>query len=145
MPKVKNKVRIGVEAPGTWLTPIRFLELQTKPYSCSWYLFRCRCGNEKKLRYNTVYNSKGKHKTKSCGCMLIQRNKDHPKIGFKPGNIPWHKGKKVGGERLGRNGGGWNKGKIRIDHSDGTWRWINIKAELPPDTGGITLPGEKQR
>ena len=52
---------------------------------------------------------------------------------------------KVGGERLGRNGGGWNKGKIRIDHPDGTWSWIDVVAELPPDTGGLTLPGEKQR
>tara|TARA_R100000655_G_C2950478_1_gene187231 strand:+ start:483 stop:911 length:429 start_codon:yes stop_codon:yes gene_type:complete len=142
MPKVKNKVRIGVEAPGTWLTPIRFLELQTKPYSSSWYLFRCRCGNEKKLRYNTVYNAKGKHKTRSCGCKLM---KHLSKIGFKKGNKPHHAGKKNGEGWTGRNGGGWNKGKIRIDHSDGTWSWIDIIAELPPDTGGLTLPGEKQR
>ena len=72
-------------------------------------------------------------------------NKEHPKIGFKPGNIPWHKGKKVGGERLGRNGGGWNKGKVRHDHPDGTWEWIDVVAQLPPDTGGESLPGERQR
>ena len=35
--------------------------------------------------------------------------------------------------------------KVQVDHPDGTWSWINIKAELPPDTGGQTLPGEKQR
>jgi hypothetical protein len=58
---------------------------------------------------------------------------------------PGIKGKRLAAERLGRNGGGWNKGKIRIDHSDGTWSWIDVVAELPPDTGGLTLPGEKQR
>ena len=141
----KSKVRLGVEAPDSWLTPIRWLEHQTEPYSCTWYLFRCRCGNEKKIRYAAVYNSTGKHKTRSCGCLLVKRNKDHPKIGFKPGNIPWHKGKKVGAERLGRHGGGWNKGKIRHDHPDGSWEWIDVKAQLPPDTGGESLPGERPR
>ena len=142
---MKSKVRLGVEAPGTWLTPIRWLEHQTDPYCCTWYLFRCRCGKEKRIRYAAVYNAKGKHQTKSCGCYLVKRNQDHPNIGFKPGNIPWHKGKQVGAERLGKNGGGWNKGKIRIDHSDGTWEWIDVAAQLPPDTGGQSLPGEKPR
>ena len=139
---MKNKVRYGVEAPGTWLTPIRFIELQTEPYSCTWYLFRCRCGNEKKLRYNTVYNAKGKHKTRSCGCKLI---KHILKIGFKKGHIPHHTGKRNGEGQTGIGGGGWNKGKIRFDHPDGTWDWIDVKAQLPPDTGGETLPGERQR
>jgi hypothetical protein len=141
---MRNKATFGVEAPGTWLTPIRLLP-NTDPYSATWYLFRCRCGKEKRIRYGAVYNTKGKHRTKSCGCLLRKITKEHPDIGFKPGNIPWHKGKQVGAERLGRNGGGWNKGKIRIDHPDGTWEWIDVHAQLPPDTGGQTLPGERQR
>ena len=139
---MKNKVRYGVEAPGTWLTPIRWLESQTDPYSATWYLFRCRCGKEKRIRYNAVYNAKGKHQTKSCGCKLMQHLF---KIGFKKGNIPHHAGKRNGEGQTGKGGGGWNKGKIRIDHSDGTWSWIDVVAQLPPDTGGQSLPGEKPR
>jgi hypothetical protein len=39
----------------------------------------------------------------------------------------------------------WNKGKMKINYHDGSYEYILIKAELPPDTGGESLAGEKQR
>jgi hypothetical protein len=67
---MKSKVRLGVEAPDTWLTPIRWLEHQTDPYCCTWYLFRCRCGKEKRIRYAAVYNATGIQMAPGHGSML---------------------------------------------------------------------------
>lgn len=132
--------KIGVEVEGTRLTPIEFVETNT---SGTWYRFRCRCGTVKRMRKGNVYHNK-KTPIKSCGCLKREVNKSNDRIGFKMGHVPWHAGKKVG-EKMGKNGGGWNKGKMKITHHDGSTEWVSIKAELPPDTGGQSLPGEKPR
>ena len=131
----------GVEIDGTWLTPIKLVPSETRE---TLYLFKCRCGNEKIIRKGNV-NPKKKKSVRSCGCLKTLTNKTNPNIGFKKGNKPWHAGKKVGAERLGRTGGGWSKGKLMFRQPDGSINWVDKKAKLPPDTGGISMPGERPR
>ena len=134
-------MKLGIEIEGTWLTPVKFSHTDK---TGTFYWFRCRCGTEKLIRKGNVFHNK-KKPTKSCGCRKRQVNKEHPDIGFKKGHKPWHSGKKVGAGRLGRHGGGYNKGKMMFRQRDGSIKWIDKKAKLPPDTGGISMPGERPR
>jgi|TARA_R100001530_G_scaffold135948_1_gene114622 hypothetical protein len=135
-----SSFKLGEEVPGTRLTPIKYSHRD----DATWYWFRCRCGNVKLLRKGNVFHNK-QRPIKSCGCLKREVNQSHDGIGFKKGHVPWHAGKKVGAEKMGRHGGGWNKGKMKVTHQDGSSEYISIKAELPPDTGGQSLPGEKPR
>jgi len=112
--------KIGVEVEGTRLTPIKYSHRDAS----TWYWFRCRCGNVKRLRKGNVYHNKIRP-IRSCGCLKREVNQSHDGIGFKKGHVPWHTGKKVG-EKMGKNGGGWNKGKVRItDPETGKFRYVS--------------------
>lgn len=114
---------IGEEIEGTLLTPIRFAEMRHWP-KVSYYLFRCRCGNEKVIRKGNVK----KDNTKSCGCLAKKNQKDFvEKWSGKKGKVPWNKGMK--GMRCYAKGHpnlSWKKGKVKITGADGSIEWVKV-------------------
>tara|TARA_R100000808_G_C2120701_1_gene132054 strand:+ start:593 stop:1018 length:426 start_codon:yes stop_codon:yes gene_type:complete len=121
-----REFKLGKEIEGTWLTPIRFAEMRHWP-KVSYYLFRCRCGNEKVLRKGNVRAQN----TKSCGCLGRKNEKDFVKkwSGAK-GKIPWNKGLK--GMRSYAKGNpnlAWKKGRIKITGADGSIEWVKVSDE----------------
>ena len=98
---------IGEEIEGTMLTPIRFAEMRNWP-AVSYYLFKCRCGNEKVIRKGNVKANN----TKSCGCLSRKNEKDFAeKWSGEKGKVPWNKGK---------------KGRIKITGADGSIEWVKV-------------------
>ena len=121
-----REFKLGKEIEGTWLTPIRFAEMRHWP-KVSYYLFRCRCGNEKVLRKGNVRAQN----TKSCECLGRKNEKDFVKkwSGAK-GKIPWNKGLK--GMRSYAKGNpnlAWKKGRIKITGADGSIEWVKVSDE----------------
>ena len=115
---------IGEEIEGTLLTPIRFVEMRHWP-KVSYYLFRCRCGNEKVLRKGNVR----KQNTKSCGCLAKKNQKDFVKkwSGCKGFKVPWNKGMKgMRSYSKGHPNLSWKKGRIKITSPDGSIEWVKV-------------------
>jgi len=136
-----STLKIGEEVEGTRLTPLRYSH--STEGGGAYYIYRCRCGTEKPMRKNNV--SGKRNKTRSCGCRKKEWLLEWKVIlkEIRKGQEPWNKGNHRRCSPLGRTP--WNKGKMKITHQDGSSEYISIKAELPPDTGGQSLPGEKPR
>ena len=136
-----SKPKLGIEVPGTRLTPIRYSHCTHG--GGAYYVYQCQCGTKKTLRKNNV--SGKKNKTRSCGCRRKEWLLEWKIIlkGIRKNQKPWNKGNHRRCSPLGRTP--WNKGKMKIIHHDGSSEYILIKAELPPDTGGESLPGERPR
>ena len=118
---------VGKEIEGTWLTPIRFSEMKHWP-KVSYYIFRCRCGNEKEIRKGNV---RAKN-TKSCGCLQKINHDIWRKKGptYSKGKAPWNKGKK--GMRSYAKGNpnlAWKKGRIKIKGPDGSIEWVKVSEQ----------------
>ena len=121
-----RKFKLGEEIEGTWLTPIRFAEMRHWP-KVSYYLFKCRCGNEKVLRKGNVKADN----TKSCGCLGKQNEKNFAKKwSGEKGKVPWNKGLKgIRSYAKGHPNLSWKKGKVKITGADGTIEWVKVSDE----------------
>ena len=111
------KPEFGVEVPGTILTPIRFSDSDNGTF----FIYRCRCGNEKRIRKNNVKNRPSK--TKSCGCLLKKCQENFGKIAstFRKGQEPWNKGLTgIKTSPFNHPSHKWKTGKIKIECADGT-------------------------
>ena len=123
-----TKPDLGVEVPGTILTPIRFSHMDNG----SFFIYRCRCGNKKTIRRNNVKDRPSK--TKSCGCLLKkcqrQFGKELGSLTFRKGQIPWNKGLKgIKTSPLNHPSHKWKRGKIKIERADGTITWVKVSDE----------------
>ena len=120
------KPEFGVEVPGTILTPIRFSDSDNGTF----FIYRCRCGNEKRIRKNNVKNRPSK--TKSCGCLL---KKCQEKFGkdfstYRKGQEPWNKGLTgIKTSPFNHPSHKWKTGKIKIECADGTITWVKVSDE----------------
>ena len=130
--------KIGVEVEGTWLTPLRYSH--TTHGGGAYYIYRCRCGTGKTLRKNNV--SGKRNKTRSCGCRkkewLLEWKVMLKEI--RKGQQTWNKGNHRRCSPLGRTP--WNKGKVKVKYPDGRSEYVEVKKQLPPNTGGIKYEGE---
>lgn len=117
---------LGEEIEGTLLTPIRFAEMRHWP-AVSYYLFRCRCGNEKVIRKGNVK----KDNTKSCGCLAKKNQKDFvEKWSGEKGKVPWNKGLKgIRSYAKGNPKLAWKKGRVKITGADGSIEWVKVSEE----------------
>ena len=121
MPIVKPK--LGEEVPGTWLTPIRYVE--TVYQQGAHYEYQCRCGNTKVLRKANVKSTN----SRSCGCIQKLNQQSFVKKWSKhhKGKPPWNKGLKgMKSNAKGHPNLSWKKGKIKIEGSDGSVEWVKV-------------------
>jgi|TARA_R100000789_G_C2951924_1_gene135288 hypothetical protein len=120
------KPELGIEVPGTFLTPIRFSDSDNGTF----FIYRCRCGNEKRIRKNNVKNRP--KKTKSCGCLL---KKAQEKFGKEAptqqiGRTPWNKGLTgIKTSPLNHPSHKWKTGKIKMLKLDGSIDWVKVSDE----------------
>ncbi len=117
---------IGEEIEGTLLTPIRFAEMRGWP-AVSYFLFKCRCGNEKVIRKGNVKADN----TKSCGCLGKKNEKEFAeKWSGEKGKVPWNKGLKgIRSYAKGHPNLRWKKGRIKITGADGSIEWVKVSDE----------------
>lgn len=115
--------KIGLEVEGSMLTPLKFSHMSNGAF----YLYKCRCGNEKVIRKNNVGKT-----VKSCGCLLKQTQKDFGKTfsTYRKGRIPWNKGLTgIKTSPFNHPSHKWKTGKIKIEAPDGSIEWVKVSEE----------------
>ena len=124
MPIVKPK--LVEEVPGTWLTPIRYVE--TVYQQGAHYEYQCRCGNTKVLRKANVKSTN----CRSCGCLQKLNQQSFVKKWSKhhKGKPPWNKGLKgMKSNAKGHPNLSWKKGKVMLKYPNGKIEWVKVSDE----------------
>lgn len=122
--------KVGIEVEGTLLTPLRLVKRPRNTYTGTYYLFKCRCGNEKVIRKNNV--KAGYHSTKSCGCLQKENRKNFGKTHKtnRKGLTPWNKGLKgMKSHATGHPNLSWKKGKVMLRYPNGKIEWVKVSNE----------------